>query len=178
MTKAIELIRVAEKQPQVRESLFRCFTEAGCRFPERPFLLWDGCVRRSTKYAWPIGFKDKWKTTPYRGLLAAQGNGPPRTAFSAAGGKYETGNELAHPYDRPTLRCHRLCEGRHFTQSANLICMPPPLHDESERDLSLLWVLRGLLFLSLRYDPLGAFSGTQPYPYGFVDDRTCEVFWP
>jgi len=178
MTKAIELIRTAEKHPSVQDTLFRCFATADCRLPERAFLLWDGCVRQSAKYDWPVGFKEKWDACPYRGLLAAQGNGPPRTAFTVSGGKYERGHELAHLYDRPTLRHHNLREGRHFTQSANLICTPPYLHEETERDEYLLWILRGLPFLSLRYDPLGAFSQAQPNPYGFLGSRICEVFWP
>lgn len=175
ISEAIELIRTADNSPPVRDWLFRFFRVAECRFPERPFLLWDGCVRQAAKYRWPVGFKDKWNTCRYRGLLAAQGNGPPRTAFTAAGGKYEP--ELAHLYDRPTLRNHRLSEGRHFTQSANLICVPGPLHAASERDEFLLYILRGLSFLSFKYDPLGAFSGAQPNEYGFVDGRPCEVFW-
>ncbi len=172
------MIRAADKHLQARDSLLGCFEVADCRFPKRPFLLWEGCVRQPAKYQWPVGFKDKWATKPYRGLVAAQGNGPPRTAFTAAGGKYETGSELAHLYDRPTLRRHNLSEGRHFTQSANLICMSPPLHEASEHDEFLLYVLRGLSFLSLKYDPLGVFSGAQLDRYGFVDGRMCEVFWP
>ena len=149
-----------------------------CQFPKRAFLLWDGCVRQSTHYCWPVGFKERWNAFGYRGLVKARRNGPPRTAFTVAGGDYRKGSELAHLYAGSALRHHELREECHFTQSANVICLPPRLHRESERDTHLLWVLRGLSFLLLKYDPLGAFSGTQPNRYGFVNGGTCEVFWP
>jgi len=175
--KAKDLILSADRNPQVRNSLFGCFAEV-CRLPDRAFLLWDGCVRQSEKYSWPVGFKDKWKTLGYRGLKNARRNGPPRTSFTVAGGKYRSGWELDHVYDRPTLRAASLPEERHFTQSAGLICMTPELHQERERDIYLLWLLRGLSFLRFRYDPLGAFSGSQPDAHGFVDFENRDVFWP
>jgi hypothetical protein len=93
-----------------------------------------------------------------------------------AGGQYSSGWELDHIYDRETLRLSNLSEGRHFTQSAGLICMTRDLH--LHRDMYTLWLLRGFSFLSFRYDPLGAFSGEEPDEYGFVQCRRCEVFWP
>lgn len=158
-------------------SSFGSFAEV-CRFPGRAFLLWEGCVRQPKHYSWPVGFKQRWEASGYRGLLKARKNGPPRTAFTVAGGDYRKGYELAHLYAGSALRDHNLREDRHFTQSANLICMVPRLHRESEHDMKLLWLLRGLSFLRFRYDPLGAFSGPQPDRYGFVDGEKCEVFWP
>lgn len=174
----IELIRQADKDPLIRDRLFQCFTAADCGFPSRSFLLCPDFTRLDVPQIWPAGFKEKWRTSGYRGLFAARRNGPPRSAFICGGGEYERGRELAHLYDRPTLRQNRLNEGLHFTQSANLICMPPYLHEGSERDEYLLWMFRGLSFLSFRYDPLGVFSGTKPNLYGFVEGRTPEVFWP
>jgi hypothetical protein len=169
------LILAASEDPQIRNSLFRSFAE-DCRISERAFLLWNGCMRHSEKYRWPAGFSVKWKTSGYRGLVNAGGNGPPRTAFTVAGGEYVSGWELDHVYDRVALRANGLPEGRHFTQSAGLICMTPDLHQK--RSAYLLWVLRGLTFLRFGYDPLGTFSGAQPDAYGFVNGRTCDVFWP
>lgn len=79
------LILAASEDPQIRNSLFRSFAE-DCRISERAFLLWNGCMRHSEKYRWPAGFSVKWKTSGYRGLVNAGGNGPPRTAFTVAGG--------------------------------------------------------------------------------------------
>jgi|ERR1700691_239393 len=175
---AIELIRQADQDRLIRDRLLQCFTAADCRFPSRSFLLSPDFTRLDVPQIWPAGFKDKWRTSGYRGLFAARRNGPPRSAFICGGGEYGRGCELAHLYDRPTLRQSSLGEGLHFTQSANLICMPPYLHEGSERDEHLLWIFRGLSFLSLRYDPLGVFSGAKPNLYGFVEGRTPEVFWP
>src|SRR5437867_732806 len=58
-----------------RLSPFGSFAEV-CRFPKRAFLLWDGRVRQSTHYYWPVGFKDRWKASGYRGLVKAMRNGP------------------------------------------------------------------------------------------------------
>jgi hypothetical protein len=157
--------------------MFGSFVEV-CRFPKRAVLLWDGCVRQSTHYCWPCGFREKWKTAGYRGLVKARRNGPPRTAFTVAGGDYRKGYELAHLYAGSALRNHKLREERHFTQSANLICVPPCLHRQSEHDTHLLRILRGLSFLRFKYDPLGALSGAQPDRYGFVNGGTCKVLWP
>jgi len=151
-----------------------------CRLPKRPrpFLLWDGCVRqRKDHYAWPAGFRAKWDASGCRGLCNARSNGPPRTAFKVAGGDYRGGNEyeLAHLYEESAL----LCPERHFTQGFNLICMPKRLHRECERNVALLWILRGLPFLSHRYDPLERFSSAEHDRWGFVvGGQTCEVFWP
>jgi hypothetical protein len=173
--RAKDLILAASKDPRIQNSLFGSFAQ-DCRLSERALLLWDGCLRHSEKYRWPSGFKDKWKSSGYHGLVNARRNGPPRTAFTIAGGEYVSGWELDHVYDRLVLRASSLPEGRHFTQSAGLICMTPDLHQK--RDAYLLWVLRGLAFLRFRYDPLGTFSGAQPDAYGFVNGQTCDVFWP
>jgi len=151
-----------------------------CRLPvrRRAFLLWDGCVRqRREHFTWPSGFRAKWDASGYRGLCNARSNGPPRTAFKVLGGDYRGGSEyeLAHLYEESVL----LNPERHFTQGVNLLCMPKQLHRESERNVALLWILRGLPFLSHGYDPLQKFSGAEHDRYGFVvGDQTCEVFWP
>lgn len=182
MTEVIEFIRIAERDANVRKALSGCFA-SDCRFPERGFLLWDGCVRQRRRYSWPTGFKEKWATYAHRGqrqLVKASGNGPPRTAFIEAGGNYVARCELAHLYTGAVLRKHGLSEGRHFTQSANLVCMPRPLHlhIDGASGTRLLWFLRGLSYLNLNYDPLGTFSRAQPNSHGFVGGLTCEVFWP
>jgi hypothetical protein len=178
--RAIELIREADKDHAIRDCLLHYFTAEGCLFPGCAMLLSPQFIRQKEPYIWFPGFKNEFHESGYHGLCNARGNGPPRTVFIAAGGKYKTGNgdELAHLYDRPTLRQNLLDEGLHFTQSANLICMPWYLHDGSERSEHLLWIFRGLSFLSLRYDPLGVFSGMKPNLYGFVDGQVPEVFWP
>lgn len=172
--KAKAEILAAEQDLQPRNSLLDRFRDR-CSFPGRAFLLWDGCVRRSEKYRWPEGFKDRFRQRRYRGLVNAMRNGPPRTSFTVAGGEYRSGWELDHVYDRETLRQYTLPEGRHFTQSAGLICMTRDLH--LYRDTYNLWLLRGLSYLLFGYDPLGAFSGQQPDKYGFVHARNCDVFW-
>lgn len=180
---AIRIVRRIDCGAGKTADLFRqlehCFAGASvdCRSPTRVFLLWDGCKRQKLKgYPWPAGFKEKWRACTYRGLVNAKNNGPPRTAFTVAGGSYVP--ELAHLCDRPVLREHNLCEGRHFTLSANLVCVAPLIHRRSERDEFVLWLLRGLPFRQFCYDPLGAFSGTRPNSYGFADGRIPDVFWP
>lgn len=168
-------ILAADRHLEFQKLLLDQFKDC-CTFPGRAVLLWDGCVRRSEKYVWPDGFKYRFKQRGHNGLWNAMRNGPPRTAFIMAGGLYRSGWELDHVYDRESLKTRNLPEGRHFTQSAGLICMTRELH--LYRDTYLLWLLRGLPFLLFRYDPLGAFSGEQPNEYGFVDSRTCDVFWP
>lgn len=182
VTEVVGLIRIAGKDANVRKALVECFAP-DCRFPERSFLLWDGCTRQRKHYSWPAGFKEKWADYAHRGrrrLVKASGNGPPRTAFVEAGGQYVPRCELAHLYTGTALRKHGLPEGRHFTQSANLVCMPRPLHlhIDGASGARLLWFLRGLSYLNLKYDPLGAFSQAQPNSYGFVDGFGCEGFWP
>jgi hypothetical protein len=133
-------------------------------------------VRQNEKYVWPEGFKDHFRQRGYSGLLKAMRNGPPRTAFRSAGGDYRSGWELDHLYDREILARHCLREGRHFTQSAGLVCMTRDLH--LWRSVDDLWRLRGIAYLLFRYDPLGAFSRERPDDYGFVDSAIYEVFWP
>jgi hypothetical protein len=183
MTEAIDIVRIADSDPEARESLFRRFEVEDYRFPKRAFLLWDGCARQRTHYSWPVGFKQKWTAYPHRGLgrlVKSRGNGPPRTAFTVADGDYIKGWELAHLYAGSALRNHNLDEKKHFTQSANLICMPRSLHlyIDGVSGVHHLWLLRGLSYLNFRYDPLGAFSGVQPNRFGFVDGLTCDVLWP
>ena len=168
-------ILTADQDSQLRNSLMDRFIDC-CSFPRRAFLLWDGCVRQSEKYNWPDGFKDCFRQRGHRGLLKAMRNGPPRTAFTVAGGEYRSGWELDHVYDREILRLYKLPEGRHFTQSAGLICMTRDLH--LYRDTYHLWLLRGLAYLLFEYDPLGVFSEAHPDKYGFVHSRKCDVFWP
>jgi hypothetical protein len=99
---ALALIDVAERDSLSRQKLFDRYATT-CNLPRTALLLWDGCVRQRTKYCWPEGFRAKWdahkKAHRYRGLLAAMGNGPPRTAFVVAGGLYVKGYDLAHLYD-------------------------------------------------------------------------------
>jgi hypothetical protein len=161
--------------PYLKRSLADRFLER-CNFARRPFLLWDGCVRQSQSYTWPDGFKDRFSQCGYRGLVKAKRNGPPRTAFTVAGGEYQGGWELDHIYDQEIRSRYRLPHGRHFTQSAGLVCMTRDLH--LWRDNNDLWRLRGLAYLLFGYDPLGAFSAEQPDDYGFVKSVKCEVFWP
>jgi len=184
MVEAIDATRTADSDPVAKQALFRRF-EADCSFPKRAVLLWDGCRReRGTHYCWPGGFNDKWRDYRRRfgcgRLLKARSNGPPRSAFTVAGGNYVNGNELAHLYSESALIQDGLDEGRHFTQSANLICVPRSRHlqMDSLQGMHELWLLRGLSFLLFRYDPLGKFSGDHPDGYGFVAGCTCDIVWP
>ena len=168
-------VLAADRDSKLKNSLLSRFDDR-CSFARRASLLWDTCERRSEKYTWPDGFKSRFKQRNLRGLNKSMRNGPPRTSFTAAGGEYRSGWELDHVYDREILRRYGLPEGRHFTQSAGLICMTRDLH--LYRDVYTLWLLRGLSYLLFGYDPLGAFSAEQPDEYGFVHARRCDVFWP
>jgi len=167
-------ILAAEQDSHLKRLLLNRFNDR-CRFPNRAILLWDKCIRESRKYTWPDGFKDRFRRNGHRGLVNAMRNGPPRTAFTVAGGEYRSGWELDHIYDRPILRRYALPEGRHFTQSAGLVCMTRDFH--LNRDTHDLWLLRGISYLLFGYDPLGAFNSSARDEYGFVQSRECEVFW-
>jgi hypothetical protein len=168
-------VRAAEFDRDERRFLSNRVQEQ-CVFPCRPFLLWDGCVRQRRKYVWPDGFKERFRRFGYSGLNKAMGNGPPRTAFTIAKGVYRSTWELDHLYDRETLARWRLPEGRHFTQSAGLVCMTRELR--RWRRIEDLWRLRGLAYLLFGYDPLGALSEQRPNGYGFVNGVALEIFWP
>lgn len=184
MIDAIKAIRDADRDESLKKSLFARF-EANCYLPKRSVLLWNGCVRqRHSHYRWPQGFKERWRS--YRNeygegnLIKARSNGPPRSSFTVAGGHYVKGNELAHLYSESELLHHKLDEGSHFTQSANLICVSRSHHlslDRSEGSHDL-WLLRGLSFLRFRYDPLGVFNGAALDTYGFAFGSACYVLWP
>jgi hypothetical protein len=184
MTDVIDEIRLTDRDDVRRKSVLSRLEADRC-FSKRAVLLWDGCIRqRDAHYTWPPGFVQKWRDYRLRHgqgrLLKARSNGPPRSAFTVAGGNYIKGQDLAHLYSESALVQHGLSDGRHFTQSANLICVSRPRHSylDSSGGMRELWLLRGLSFLLFKYDPLGAFSAKLNNQYGFLEGCTCDVVWP
>ena len=146
------------------------------RWPEKAILFWEGCVRN--KYH--IYPDEKKKELKSKGIpIDQRSNGPAVMSFLLAGGKRpkrmsnpNQGWPIHHIYDRKfswpkkgeTL--HAVQDGKHFTQSAELVAIHPIAEAITDEYFYFAWLLRHESFLRFNYDPNRVFY-KKTDEYGF-----------
>jgi len=161
------------------------------RFPEKPLLLWKGCVRKGDskeKHVFPGRLKEvlkKWKIK-----TDSRGNGPAINTFLFAGGQRPARNQpsrgwnIHHLYDGKITyhgreaSLHAVKDGNHFTQSAGLVAVHPVADALCDEVPAFAWYLRGLSLKRFGYDPDGVYPGGRPDEFGFLHPHKTQVIYP